>query len=294
MSVPMAYIGVILIWSTTPLAIKWSGEEVGFLFGVTARLCIALAVGLSLVMWLRQHRLSRQAWPVYLASGLTIYGTFIFVYWGAQYVSSGLISVLFGLTPFFTAVIAQAWLKENNLTLSKISGMALGLLGLFAIFKDKIDLDDSALLAMGGILFAVACQAFGTVWFKAVKTVEASALSTTVGGICVATPLFLLTWMTFDRQIPSELAIHTASSIAYLGIIGSVFGMVLFYYALKKIDAAKISLITLITPIIALILGAWANGEEINQSIVTGTIMILSGLILFQWSSMRYLFVTNK
>ena len=172
--------------------------------------------------------------------------------------------------------------------------MTLGVFGLFIIFKDKINVDDSTLLAMAGILFAVAWQAFGTVWFKAVKTVETSALSTTVGGVCVATPLFLLTWLTFDRQIPSELAMHTASSIAYLGIIGSVFGMMLFYYALKKIDAAKISLITLITPIIALILGAWANGEQINQSIVIGTVMILSGIILFQWSSMRYLFVTNK
>jgi drug/metabolite transporter (DMT)-like permease len=40
MSVPMAYIGVIMIWSTTPLAIAWSSEDVGFVFGVTSRMII--------------------------------------------------------------------------------------------------------------------------------------------------------------------------------------------------------------------------------------------------------------
>ena len=290
MSVPVAYLGVILIWSTTPLAIKWSGEDVGFLFGATARLCIALAVGLILVMWLRnKHALTRQAIPVYLASGLTIYGTFICVYWGAQYLNSGLISVMFGLTPFFTAMIAQLWLKESNFTTSKVSGMLLGILGLLAIFHDQISLDSNLSLAMAGVLFAVAWQSFGTVWFKAAKTVEVSALSTTVGGISVATPLFALTWLMFDRQLPSDIATHTLSSIVYLGVIGSIFGMMMFYYALKKIDAAKISLITLIAPVLALIIGAVANGEEINQNIVFGTTLILSGLLLFQWSSLRYL-----
>ena len=42
----MAYIGVILIWSTTPLAIKWSGDGVGFLFGITSRMILGMLVGL--------------------------------------------------------------------------------------------------------------------------------------------------------------------------------------------------------------------------------------------------------
>ena len=32
MSLPLAYIGIIIIWSTTPLAVKWSAEEAGFIF----------------------------------------------------------------------------------------------------------------------------------------------------------------------------------------------------------------------------------------------------------------------
>jgi len=46
MSVPSAYLGVIMIWSTTPLAIIWSSEEAGFVFGVTSRMVIGAVLAL--------------------------------------------------------------------------------------------------------------------------------------------------------------------------------------------------------------------------------------------------------
>ena len=53
MSVPAAFIGVIVIWSTTPLAIKWSGEGPGFLFGVSARMLIGTVLCLALMKLVR-------------------------------------------------------------------------------------------------------------------------------------------------------------------------------------------------------------------------------------------------
>lgn len=51
MRVLAAYISVVLLWSTTPLAIKWSGEGPGYLFGATGRMTIgALCVGLALLL----------------------------------------------------------------------------------------------------------------------------------------------------------------------------------------------------------------------------------------------------
>lgn len=75
MRIYLAYITVILLWSTTPLAIKWSGEGPGFLFGVTARMLIgsfcvivALATTRQRLSW---HGKARQT---YLAVALQIYG----------------------------------------------------------------------------------------------------------------------------------------------------------------------------------------------------------------------------
>ena len=50
MSVPAAYFGVILIWSTTPLAIQWSAQGAGFGFAVFARMAIGFAVCLALLV----------------------------------------------------------------------------------------------------------------------------------------------------------------------------------------------------------------------------------------------------
>src|SRR3569833_1730437 len=100
MSVPATYIGVILIWSTTPLAINRSNQEGGFLFGVTGRMLLGAVVCLLLIRALRVvlpwHRAAART---YLAAGLGIYGAMISTYWGAQYIPSGLISVLFASTP---------------------------------------------------------------------------------------------------------------------------------------------------------------------------------------------------
>ena len=53
MSVPAAYLAVILIWSTTPLAVKWSSEGPGFLFGALGRMALAAVLCVTLVTVLR-------------------------------------------------------------------------------------------------------------------------------------------------------------------------------------------------------------------------------------------------
>ena len=66
MSVPLAFLAVVLIWSTTPLAIKWSGEGPGYLFGVFSRMALAVVVCLALLLILRRqlpwHRDARRAY----------------------------------------------------------------------------------------------------------------------------------------------------------------------------------------------------------------------------------------
>ena len=53
MSLPAAFVSVILIWSTTPLAIKWSAAGVGFSFAVFARMSIGALLGVLLLVALR-------------------------------------------------------------------------------------------------------------------------------------------------------------------------------------------------------------------------------------------------
>jgi len=74
LTIGSAYALVVLIWSTTPLTIKWSGQGVNFLFGVTARMTIGTLLAALLTIW-QYGALSydKKALQVYLSVGLAIF-----------------------------------------------------------------------------------------------------------------------------------------------------------------------------------------------------------------------------
>ncbi len=285
MSVPISYLTVILIWSTTPLAIKWSAEGFGFSFGVLSRMTVALFVCLVIIklfkIALPWHKSARRT---YLVAGLAIYCMMSFSYWGSQYISSGLISVLFGLTPVITGLLAALWLKDKSLTPIKLVGLTLGFSGLYFIFGVTDELGHSALYGIVAILFAVGFHSFSIVWLKSLNS-NLPALSITTGGLVYAFPLYLLTWLIADGSLPETFPITALASTFYLGIVGSVLGFVLFVYVIKHVEVGQVSLITLVTPVLALILGSLFNHEVITYSTYMGAAVITVGLIIYLYGT---------
>ena len=286
MSVPAAYLGVILIWSTTPLAIKWSGEGTGFLFAVTARMVMGTVLCFILLKLLRTpFPWHAQARRVYMAAAVAIFGAMMSVYWGAQFVPSGLIAVIYGLSPVVTGILAGLWLKERGFTRFKLIGMLTGLLGLAIIYRSGLQLGAYSAYGILAVLLAVILQVASAVMIKRIDA-TLPALALTTGGLMLALPLYLLTWWVFDGTLPHAVPAKAVWSILYLGVFGSVMGFVLYYYILGKLDTGRIALITLITPVTALILGHSINGERIGVDILVGALLILSGLALHQWEDL--------
>ena len=285
MSVPAAYIGVVLIWSTTPLAIKWSGEGVGYLFGVTGRMVIGVMLAL-LVLQLAGLRLrwNRQARKTYLVAGLSIYVAMTAVYWSAQYIPSGWISVVFGLSPIVTGLFARLWLNEQGLTPPRMLALLIALAGLVVIFDVGIQAGTQSVLGLIGMLVSVLCHSASAVWIKRLDA-KLHGLTVTAGGLIVAVPLFLLSWFLQGQSWPAVVDSRTLGSILYLGIIGSVLGFALYFYLLRHVETTRVALITLITPAIALLAGQWLNGEVVDASVWIGTAMIMLGLMGFEMGS---------
>jgi drug/metabolite transporter (DMT)-like permease len=290
MSVAAAYAGVILIWSTTPLAIQWSAQGAGFAFAVMTRMLIGLALCLLLM------RATRTAFPftpaarrLYAISGLSLCVSMLLTYWGALHIPSGLISVIFGLSPLATGVFATLWLQERALTPLRVAGLAVALAGLWAIFGQPWPGDGQATLGTAAVVAGMAVQALGLVWVKRLN-LRASALAITTGSLGVAVPGFVLAWLLVDAaQLPAELAPRTAAAIAYLGVLGSVVGFTLYYFVIRHLDAGRVALITLITPVTALLLGQTLNAEFIPARGWTGIALIGAGLALDEWQALRQL-----
>lgn len=282
MSVPISYLSVILIWSTTPLAIQWSGNDVGFQFGVAARMAIALVALLTLLHFMKielpWHKKARR---IYLISGLTLYVAMSFVYWSAQYIPSGWISVVFGLSPIITSVLASVILKDSQLSGTRISGMALGFVGLSVVFIEGMSISTSAILGLAAVVISASTQSLGSVLIKQQQP-DFHPIAITAGSIVISLPLFLLNCV-ISGGWPETIPIKSALSILYLAIIGSSVGFPLYFYLLKKLSPERVAIVTLVTPITALLLGSFLNDEIISSKVWLGTALILVGLSIYEY-----------
>ena len=135
------------------------------------------------------------------------------------------------------------------------------------------------------VLAAVFFHSFGTVWVKQVAS-ELPVYVANTGGLVVVSLLYVMSWIVLGEDIPENIPEYTAYSITYLAVFGSVFGALLFYYALRHVSASSIGLLPLITPVTCLLLGQWFNGEIITVSTIVGTAIILSGLLVYQGSTL--------
>lgn len=283
MRIYLAYLTVILLWSTTPLAIKWSGEGPGFLFGVTARMLIgALCVIVALAATRQRLAWHGKARQTYLAVALQIYGAMTAVYWGAQFIPSGWISVIFGLTPLMTALIAVFGLGDHKLSLGKLFSYAMGVGGLAIMFGSALQFGRDAVLGIAAVIIAAFLQSFSAVWIKYIDA-RLPALNQVAGGLMIALPAFLLTWGIADGRWPVRLSTASLASIIYLGMIATTIGFALYYYLLTHLAATKVALITLISPVLALILGKTINHEPLTYNVLTGSLLILTALFLHEY-----------
>src|SRR5690606_26195684 len=96
--------------------------------------------------------------------------------------------------------------------------------------------------------------------------------------------LIVCAWLAGDA-LPSDLTHKSAGAIIYLAVCGSLLGFTLFFYILKKLSPSAVSLITLITPVLALIVGVVVAGEKITTTIILGAAFVLIALLFYvDWS----------
>lgn len=284
MPVSAAYIAVVLIWSTTPLGILWSSETVNPTMAVLLRMIIAVIPG-WLILKLRNTTFPwhKQAMKVYLYSAVGIFGGMLFSYFAAAYISSGLMSLVFGLSPILSGVLSKYILNDTSFSGAKRLALLIAVAGLAIVCHDKITFENDAYIGLLFIFCAVSFFSLSGVMIKSVEIVI-DPMATTVGALLVSIPMFTLAWLIFDGTMPIETwGARSLWTILYLGIVGSLIGFLAYFYVLQKLPASTVALITMITPVIAIALGALLNDEAISESLVIGAGFIILGLGIYQW-----------
>lgn len=282
--VPISFLAVVLIWSTTPLGIVWSSESVHPTMAVLLRMVIALVIG-SVIILFSNIRLpwNNIAFKLYSFSSIGIVGGMLLSYFAARYLPSGTMSLIFGLSPLISGLLAQKLLNEPKFSRMRIIAFLVAFTGLGVVCSAKLSLASDSWVGLVLILCAVFLFSLSGVLIKTVN-IAIHPIASTVGALLFSTPLFALAWLLFDGTVPIETwSERSMAAIIYLGLFGSLIGFIAYFYILQHLNASTVALVTLITPVFAMGLGAVLNGETITDALVIGAGLVLGGLGLYQF-----------
>ena len=277
----LVYILLCLIWGSTWIAIKIGLSQAPPFTTAALRFLLATSVlwGISLVKGYPFPRdvrfLIKLGYP-----GIFMYGfSYALVYFGQQYVNSATSAVLFASFPFFVA--AASWFKYRAEKLSPVAwtGMAIGFLGVVAISYDSLQSSGDLFLGTVLVVAASGCAAYGVVIhkqkFSGYNIVVAANVQMIFGGIfLIAGALLFENWSDFGVSIAS------IGSIVYLALPGTVITFLGYYWLLKRARVTVVSLIAFITPVVAILIGVALAEESLSPLIITGTGLILTGVLL--------------
>src|SRR5256712_4466777 len=150
------------IWGSTWLFIKLGLADLppltfaGIRF-VLASLILSMLILARGVSWPR----SRTDWILIAIVGLLQFSlNYGLVFWGEQYISSGLAAVLQSTFPVFGLVIAHFYLPHERITTVRVAGVLLGIVGVAIIFSDQLSIAGS--LALLGSVALVLSAVFGS------------------------------------------------------------------------------------------------------------------------------------
>ena len=276
------YALLVVIWSSTWVAIKFGLEDTPALLGAGIRFFLA-GLGL-LVLAAAMRRSLRSDWVlVAILAVLPFAASYGLVYWSEQYIPSGLAAVLFGVMPIYVALLAAVLLKDEPVTGRLFLGLGVALAGLAVAFGESIDLGHEKRALLGAIagVSAPLCAALGNVAIKRRATgLDAIVLNGWAMGfgglLLLAVSAFTETWG--DARWTGQ----AVGAIAYLGILGSAVGFVVLTKLLQELSAVKMSYIPLIIPFGALGFGWALYDEPLTTLAVAGATLVAGGLLVAQ------------
>src|SRR5262249_813829 len=201
------------------------------------------------------------------------------VFWGEQYISSGLAAVLQSTFPAFGLVIAHLYLPHERITTRKVFGVLLGVVGVGIIFSNQLTIaGHMALLGSIALVLSAFFGSYSNVLVKAYGQ-QINPLVLAAGQmVCGFPPLLVAGILTEGNPLGFHWTLRAVLSLVYLVVVGSVIAFTLYYWLVRHMDVTKTMLIALVTPVVAVILGLLVLDERLNWRLFAGGACIIGGL----------------
>ncbi len=275
------------MWAFHFTSIKLTQDQVGPYFTVWAPMLLATILLAPFVA--RDFKKGgKKLKDILIFVQLAALGAFpsqVLMTWGTQYSLASNAAILVLTLPVITAVFAFLILKERMNTARWIS-FGIAIIGVALCSTDDIKrVDLGSRYALGNVLIflAILGNAYYNVGCKQIaeKYTEIEMVFYTYLVMCILlTPLVLYYEPEMFGKI-SEFTTNTWIGMISLTVFHNFLSMVLFFKALKNLDATQVALSNYLITFMGLPIAAFWLGEKLNtQAIVGGVLVLVSTLIL--------------
>lgn len=282
----VTYALLVFIWSTTPLAIVWSVADLYPLWSLAFRFFLALPLAVCLLFLFKAKLpLDGRSIHSYIAGACSFIGSQIFTYAATNYLSSGIIALMFGLAPIMAGLIGH-FAFQMKLHRLQWLGMLIALvgLGIICVGGNNQHVQPTGIVLM---LISVFVYSASIYWIKQVNA-PLESMSQATGSIVVSS-VFALGMLPFIWQHAPDHMPNTQSLIGlvYAVIMASLLAMFCYFKLVKNVKATTLSLTTVMTPMIAMIVGALLNNEKLTLMVLFGAVILLFGLFVYFYKDLK-------
>src|SRR5688572_9628179 len=272
------------------LGIMWGSSYVFIKIGVeggltpfvliSLRLLIGLAI-LVAVVALAREPLPR-GWRIYghlaVLGAFSVAIPFTLITWAELSVDSTIAATITSAVPLFVIAFAAMFLRDEPLTMNKLVGVVIGLLGVAVLVGfDPAALAGGSLIAELALVGATASYAIGGVYarrmVRGLRPMIPAMFQVAFAFVMVTVLAFL-----FERPFEAPITAETAFAVAWIGLFGSGLAYLVFFRLLRDWGATRTSMVAYLLPIVGIALGALILQEPIDAGLLIGTALIIGGI----------------
>lgn len=280
------------------LSLIWGGSFLGFalalrelpVFTLVAHRVFWGAVCLWVIVLWRRIPLPDTAIQWGLLVGMGILNNaipFTLIAWAQTNIESGLASILNGTTAIFAVLLAAFFFADERLGLRKLIGVGIAFLGVcIAIGLEALQSFDLRSLSQLAILGSSVSYAIAAVWGRKFLGGLHPIMAATGMVTCSSIIMIIIA---FINDGPPQMALSATTWAAVLFLGGPATGMayLLYYRVLRLGGSGNLSLVTLIVPPIAVVLGAVFLAETLPIEAYLGFVLIALGMVIIDGRLVR-------
>ncbi len=281
-----------LIWGATFMVVAVALEGYGPVTVATARTTLG-AVTLLLLMKVTGRKMPAanfRLWrSIFVIGILSTALPFLLLSWGQQYVASAFAGLSMSAIPLMVLPLAH-FFSDEPMNLRRLFGVTLGFSGALMLIGPGLaqmgeGSEPLAQLACLGAAFCYSWASIATRRCPPIDPVTLSALTLVVGSVLLV-PVMLVIEGIPDWQGPrSGLATIT------LGLIPTAFATLLRVSIIRRAGSVFMTLVNYQVPVWSMVFGAWILSEALPLRFFIALALILVGLAISQWFSLRRLLI---